>query len=60
LPSQRRRKGEPHHRLAPGTATPRSGQATSAYASVAAGRDDCMVLVAINKSTGPTTAVLER
>jgi hypothetical protein len=33
-------------------------QATSLYASVDAGRDDRMVLVAINKSTGPTTADL--
>jgi O-glycosyl hydrolase len=33
-------------------------QATSIYASVDAGRDDRMVLVAINKSTGPTTAEL--
>ena len=33
-------------------------QATSIYASVDAGRDDRVVLVAINKSTGPTTADL--
>jgi hypothetical protein len=33
-------------------------QATSVYASVDAGRDDRMVLVAINKATGPTTADL--
>lgn len=31
-------------------------EATSVYASVDAGRDDRVVLVAINKSTGPTTA----
>jgi mannan endo-1,4-beta-mannosidase len=31
-------------------------QASSVYASVDAGRDDRMVVVAINKSTGPTTA----
>ncbi len=33
-------------------------QASSVYASVDAGRDDRMVVVAINKSTGPTTADL--
>ncbi len=33
-------------------------QATSVYASVAQGRDDRMVIVAINKATGPTTALL--
>ena len=31
-------------------------EATSVYASVDEGRDDRMVLVAINKSTGPNTA----
>ncbi len=31
-------------------------ETTSIYASVDAGRDDRMVLVAVNKSTGPTTA----
>lgn len=31
-------------------------EATSVYASVDEGRDDRMVLVAVNKSTGPTTA----
>jgi hypothetical protein len=31
-------------------------ETTSVYASVDAGRDDRMVLVAVNKSTGPTTA----
>ena len=33
-------------------------QATSVYASVDAGRDDRLLIVAINKSTGPTTADL--
>ena len=33
-------------------------QASSVYASVDAGRDDRMVVVAINKSTGPTSADL--
>jgi hypothetical protein len=33
-------------------------QATSVYASVDQGRDDRMVIVAINKATGPNTALL--
>jgi hypothetical protein len=33
-----------------------NGETTSVYASVDEGRDDRMVIVAVNKSTGPTTA----
>ena len=37
-------------------ATTSNHETTSVYASVDEGRDDRMVLVAVNKSTGPTTA----